>query len=222
MDAVIFDCDGVLVDSETIAHQVELEAFTRLGFFIDVIAFKSRIQGLSVQGWGRVLNELHLAQLNRPLPEGVVDEVSREITRRILADVRPIPGAKDAVRSFRGRKAVASSSPKHELAGKITQLGLWGEFRGHVYSGEDVNHAKPAPDLFLLAADRLDVSTAKCVVIEDSVNGVIAGVSAGMTVWGFVGGPHCGPDHHLSLLEAGAVQVYFDMERVAQALRDLS
>ena len=219
MDAVIFDCDGVLIDSETIAHDVELEAFARLGLFVDAAAFKARIQGLSVQGWSREFEALHLAQTGRGLPAGFIDEMCREITRRILADIRPIPGAIDAARAARGRKAVASSSPKVELHGKISGLGLWDDFGGHVYSGDDVQNGKPAPDLFLLAAARLSVPAARCVVIEDSLNGVRAGIAAGMTVWGFSGGPHCGPDHGPALVGAGASAVFADMAHVAAALR---
>lgn len=219
MDAVIFDCDGVLIDSESISHDVELEAFARLGLFVDAAAFKARIQGLSVQGWSREFEALHRAQTGRGLPAGFIDEMCHEITRRILADIRPIPGAVDAARAVRGPKAVASSSPKAELHGKIAGLGLREDFGGHVYSGDDVQNGKPAPDLFLLAAARLGVAPATCVVIEDSLNGVRAGIAAGMTVWGFSGGPHCGPDHGPALLGAGASAVFADMAHVAAALR---
>lgn len=219
MDAVIFDCDGVLIDSETISHEVELEAFRRLGLFVDVAAFKAQIQGLSVQGWSREFEALHLAQTGRPLPAGFIDEMCSEITRRILADIRPVPGAIDAARAATGRKAVASSSPREELYGKISGLGLREEFGDHIYSGDDVQNGKPAPDLFLLAAAQLSVPTARCVVIEDSLNGVRAGIAAGMTVWGFSGGPHCGPDHGRALLGAGASVVFDDMAHVAAVLR---
>jgi HAD superfamily hydrolase (TIGR01509 family) len=218
VDAVVFDCDGVLVDSETIAGEVELEAFQRLGLFVDEVAFKAQVQGLSVEGWSRVLNALHVEQRGVPLPEGFAGEMSREITRRILADVRPIPGAVDAVHVVRGPKAIASSSPKVELYGKISALGLWNTFGGHVYSGDDVRSGKPAPDLFLLAAGRLGILPGRCLVIEDSLNGVRAGLSAGMTVWGFAGGPHCRPGHARDLIEAGADEVFSDMRRVASAL----
>lgn len=218
MDAVIFDCDGVLIDSETISHEVELEAFARLGLFVDAAQFKARIQGLTAAGWGRALDELHVAQTGRSLPAGFAESMGREISRRVLADIRPIAGAVEAVRAVRARKAVASSSPRAELHGKIRGLGLWDDFGGHVHSGDDVAQGKPAPDIFLLAAGRLGVSADRCLVIEDSVNGVVAGRAAGMTVWGFTGGPHCGPDHARHLMAGGAACVFADMAAVQDAL----
>jgi beta-phosphoglucomutase-like phosphatase (HAD superfamily) len=218
MDAVIFDCDGVLIDSETIAHDVELEAMARLGLSFDSAKYKARFQGLAVKDWSAALDEDHRAQLGRPLPAGFIESVSAEITRRVLADIRPIAGAVEAARAFRGLRAVASSSPKHELHGKIRGLGLWDDFDGHVYSGDDVERGKPAPDLFLLSAERLGVRASRCIVIEDSVNGVKAGVLAGMMVWGFVGGPHCLPDQDRRLGDAGAARIMRRMADVAAAL----
>ena len=221
MDAVIFDCDGVLIDSETIAHEVELEAMKRLGLFFDSAKYKARFQGLAVKDWSAMLDEDHRAQIGRPLPDGFIASISAEITRRVLGDIRPIDGAVEAARTFRRLKAIASSSPKVELHGKIRGLGLWDDFDGHVYSGDDVERGKPAPDLFLLSAEKLRVDPVRCVVIEDSVNGVKAGVAAGMTVWGFVGGPHCLPDQSARLVGAGAQRVLLHMTDVAQALRAL-
>lgn len=221
MDAVIFDCDGVLIDSETIAHEVELEAMTRLGLLFDSAMYKARFQGLAVRDWSAALNEDHQAQTGRPLPSGFIESISAEITRRVLGDIRPIEGAVDAARVYRGPKAIASSSPKVELYGKIRGLGLWDDFDGHVYSGDDVVRGKPAPDLFLLSAERLGIAPARCIVIEDSVNGVKAGVAAGMIVWGFVGGPHCLPDQEERLTGAGAVVVLRHMDAVGDALRSL-
>ncbi len=218
MDAVIFDCDGVLIDSETIAHEVELDALKRIGLFADSREYRVRFQGLTVRSWGEALNELHLAQRGAPLPPGFIDQLSAEITRRILSDIRPIAGAFDAARAFQGAKAIASSSPKRELHGKVRALGLWDVFDGQVFSGDDVAHGKPAPDLFLLAAGRLGVPGARCIVIEDSVNGVKAGIAAGMTVWGFTGGPHCHPEQGRALSEVGAARVFGDMKALEAVL----
>lgn len=218
MDAVIFDCDGVLIDSETIAHEVELEAFSRLGLFFDSSEYRAKFQGLTVRQWGEVLNASHVAQRGGPMPRGFIERLSAEITRRILADIRPIAGATEAVRAFQGAKAVASSSPKLELHGKIRGLGLWDEFGGHVFSGDDVEFGKPAPDLFLLSAERLGVEPNRCIVIEDSVNGVKAGIAAGMVVCGFVGGPHCQPQQGDLLSKAGA---HFVFQRMAEVVAHL-
>jgi beta-phosphoglucomutase-like phosphatase (HAD superfamily) len=219
MDAVIFDCDGVLIDSETIAHEVEVEALTRLGLLFDSHAYRLKFQGLAVRDWSKALDADHVAQTGRPLPDGFIRDLSAEISRRILGDIRPIDGAFDAAHAFAGLKAIASSSPKSELHKKVQALGLWDAFEGHVYSGDDVTHGKPAPDLYHLSAERLRVRPERCIVIEDSVNGVKAGVAAGMVVWGFTGGPHCMPDQSERLAGAGAVRVLAHMSDVAQALR---
>lgn len=124
MDAVIFDCDGVLIDSETIAHDVELEAMKRLGLFFEGDTYRVRFQGLTVRDWSAALEIEHRAQRGVPLPEGFAGSLSDEITRRVLGDIRPIIGAVDAARAFRGLKAIASSSPRFELHGKVRGLGL--------------------------------------------------------------------------------------------------
>jgi beta-phosphoglucomutase-like phosphatase (HAD superfamily) len=100
-------------------------------------------------------------------------------------------------------------------------LGLAPDFGDHVYSGDDVEHGKPAPDLFLLASSRLGIAPLRCLVIEDSGHGVAAGVAAGMTVWGFVGGPHCPPDQAALLAQKGAQRVFSHMTEIAAALRAL-
>src|SRR5262249_44712355 len=114
-----------------------------------------------------------------------------------------------------------SSSPGHELKGKILGLGLTNDFGDHVYSGDDVEHGKPAPDLFLLAAAKLGIEPARCIVIEDSRHGVSAGVAAGMTVWGFVRGPHCHAGQADLLAQHGAARIFKHMDEIAVALRTL-
>jgi beta-phosphoglucomutase-like phosphatase (HAD superfamily) len=221
MDAVIFDCDGVLIDSETIAHEVEMRALKTLGLVFDPEDYRRKFQGLAVKSWRRFLDEDHRAQLGKPLPDPFIDTLCAEITRAILTDIRPIDGAVSAVRAFEGAKSVASSSPGHELKGKIAGLGLAADFGDHVYSGDDVEHGKPAPDLFLLASSRLAISPSRCLVIEDSGHGVTAAVAAGMIVWGFVGGPHCSPDQAQLLEQNGARRVFKHMNEIAAALRAL-
>ena len=221
MDAVIFDCDGVLIDSETIAHEVEMRAVRGLGLDFDAEVYRRKFQGLAVKSWRRFLDEDHRAQLGRPLPDLFIENLCHEISSRILSDIRPIDGAVAAVRAFGRAKGVASSSPGHELKGKIAGLGLARDFGDHVYSGDDVEHGKPAPDLFLLASSRLGIAPSRCLVIEDSKHGVSAGVAAGMTVWGFIGGPHCSDDQAQLLAENGAQRVFAHMDEIAAALRVL-
>src|SRR5258708_39259237 len=114
MDVVIFDCDGVLIDSETIAHEIEMKAVKGLGLDFDPEIYRSKFQGLAVKSWRKFLYEDHRAQLGRPLPDLFIENLCSEISRRILSDIRPIDGAVAAVRAFGRAKGVASSSPGHE------------------------------------------------------------------------------------------------------------
>ncbi|MEL7488068.1 MAG: HAD-IA family hydrolase [Pseudomonadota bacterium] len=118
-------------------------------------------------------------------------------------ELKPIDGADDALSRI-DAKAVASSSRAIYLQSKLERTGLLDLVAPHVYSAELVAHGKPAPDIFLYAADRLEADPARCLVVEDSVNGVAAGVAAGMTVWGFTGGGHCFEGHAERLIDAGA------------------
>jgi HAD superfamily hydrolase (TIGR01509 family) len=131
-----------------------------------------------------------------------------------------IPGIHAALDSLGdGPKAVASSSMPAWLARHLRQTDLWRRFAPHVYSVAQVTHGKPAPDLFLLAAARLGIAPARCLVVEDSVAGVQAGVAAGMTVFGFCGGGHCGRGHAQRLEAAGATAIFTDMAACGAALR---
>jgi HAD superfamily hydrolase (TIGR01509 family) len=121
-----------------------------------------------------------------------------------------VPGVLGAVAAVRQAKAVASSSTVRGLETKLRKTGLWDHFAPHIYSAEHVTHAKPAPDLFLHAAQALGADPAHCLVLEDSVNGVLASRAAGMRVWGFCGGGHMSPRIAAHLTEAGAERIVQD------------
>jgi HAD superfamily hydrolase (TIGR01509 family) len=111
--------------------------------------------------------------------------------------------------------AVASSSAMKSLRSKLTELKLIANFEPHIYSGEQVKRSKPHPDLFLFVAKRLQIDAKKCVVIEDSVNGVMSAFAAGMTVIGFTGGTHCLPGHGKQLAAHGASSIITDMNELS-------
>ena len=118
MDAVIFDCDGVLIDSETIAHEVEMRAVKGLGLDFDPEVYRRKFQGLAVKSWRRFLNEDHRAQLGKPLPDLFIENLCNEISSRILSDIRPIDGAVAAVAQPSGKKAkTVPTAPARALAG---------------------------------------------------------------------------------------------------------
>lgn len=218
--AVIFDCDGVLADSEHAAEAAALEHLAGHGLTYTREAFRARYLGLGGTLFREAVTADVLDQLDRPFSAEAFEALSAAITRAVLADVRPVPGAPALARRVRGPKAVASSSPAVELAGKLAGLGLTETFGANVVSGDDVALTKPAPDLFLLAAERLGVAPEHCRVIEDSPNGVRAALAAGMPVVGFSGSaPE--PDGHRQLLrEAGVTSVAASMDEVAAWLMD--
>jgi beta-phosphoglucomutase-like phosphatase (HAD superfamily) len=153
-------------------------------------------------------------------------ELAARLRQTMVARLTEIPGAGAAVAGTPLLKAVASSSTKEGLERKLKQVGLWAHFEPHVYSADHVVNAKPAPDLFLHAADRLGVRPDECLVLEDSVNGVTAARAAGMRVWGFLGGGHVHGRHFREkmgarLTAAGAERLVQDWPEAARLLAEL-
>jgi HAD superfamily hydrolase (TIGR01509 family) len=216
-DAVIFDCDGVLADTEGVAEEVALRMLAAEGLHYTPEE-SQRFVGFAARAWFDLVEQDALERLGRPLVPGTMAKVSAAISDAILKDVRATPGAVEAVKTIRLPKGVASSSPTFELHGKMRALGLWDLLAPHVHGGDDVDHAKPAPDLYLLAVRRLGVAPSRCLVIEDSVPGVTAGVAAGMTVWGFTGGPHLPADIDVRLTRAGASRLLKSMAELPSLL----
>ncbi|HET9160136.1 MAG TPA: HAD family phosphatase [Caulobacteraceae bacterium] len=203
-EAVIFDCDGVLVDSEALALEVELEILEGLGLTFEKQDFVRRFMGTADAHFHDLLDIESRRRLGRPLREDFIDmahAARQRICRERLAEV---PGARKAVSATRTAKAVASSSRTDFLREKLSLAHLIDLFEPHIYSTQLVPHAKPAPDIFLYAAEKLGVAPQRSLVLEDSVNGVRAGRAAGMTVWGFVGGGHCDVDLADHLIDEGA------------------
>lgn len=205
-EAVIFDCDGVLVDSEIIALDIERATLREFGVETEAEAYVDRFMGLDNNGWRAALVE------DFPVMAGRVDAYQALTKERYYAKLnsealRPVADARDAIAAFGGPKAVASSSGANSLAHKLTHTGLFPLFDPHVYSTDIVGIGKPAPDIFLHAAREIGADPARCLVIEDSRNGVRAGLAAGMTVWGFIGGAHCFPSHAAMLQDTGAARV---------------
>jgi HAD superfamily hydrolase (TIGR01509 family) len=214
--AVIFDCDGVLVDSEKLALEVELEVLAELGLTFDRDDYVLRFMGLSNDAFHAAMDEDGQKRLGRSIAGEV--RGSERLRAVMLAHLTEVPGAVEAVTALRLPKAIASSGSREGLERKLRQTGLWEHFAPHVYSADHVTHAKPAPDLFLHAAAALGIAPADCLVLEDSVNGVIGAKAAGMTVWGFLGGGHASDSLGRRLIEAGAERVIRDWPEVAALL----
>jgi len=216
--AVIFDCDGVLVDSEILSLEVELAMLAEQGLTFTRIDYVTRFMGLSHDGFFAAMNQEAAARLGAPLPPDFRAELMARVRQTMLDNLTAIPGAHEAVTATTLPKAVASSSTREGLERKLRQVGLWDHFAPHVYSAQHVENAKPAPDLFLHAARALGIAPADCLVIEDSVNGVTAGIVAGMTVWGFVGGGHADDGLGDRLTAAGASRILADWPDAARQI----
>jgi len=207
IQAVIFDCDGVLVDSEIIAIEVERALLSEHGLDYEKPDFIARFMGMSDNAFYAALASDSRERLSRDLPNDFrarVNAGKRALSEKTLTS---ITGVEQAIARLNYPKAVASSSETPQLEYKLRKTGLWDHFAPHIYSADHVTHAKPAPDLFLHAARALDIAPRDCLVIEDSVNGVKAGLAAGMHVWGFSGGGHIDDAGAARLLYAGAERV---------------
>jgi HAD superfamily hydrolase (TIGR01509 family) len=212
-DLVIFDCDGVLIDSEMLSVRADIECLAEHGVDVSAEEILERYTGISLAGMVRDLE----TRLGRKLP-GFADRHRDRL--RLLFDegLQPIPGVPQVLDSLACASCVASSSTPERLRHALSLAGLFDRFHPHVFSAVEVTHGKPAPDLFLHAAARMGVAPSRCVVIEDSLPGVAAAVAAGMTAIGFTAGTHCRPGHDSRLLAQGAALVIGSMAELLPAL----
>ncbi|MBV8548489.1 MAG: HAD family phosphatase [Alphaproteobacteria bacterium] len=211
--AVIFDCDGVLLDSEYQVYDALMHVLTPMGVHVEA----------------EIANQFHGTA--PPLIESVCNLIGVPVTPTMMQAYRErrrwqlenhletIPHAQTLVESLAVPKAVASGSPMERLQLTLKPTGFWNHFTPHIYSGFDQPNGKPAPDVYLHAARQIGTLPEHCLVIEDSANGVKAGVAADMTVWGFVGGKHCDDTHGDMLRDAGAVAVFETMPDIHAAIR---
>jgi len=204
---VIFDCDGVLVDSEILAVEVEIVLLAEVGLIYEPAEYRRRFLGLHDQAFYEALDADYRAFAGRPLPEGFLERTHQKRVTACRERLSEVSGAAEAVAALRLPKAVASSSGSAFLREKLELGGLLAAFDPHVYSADLVGRGKPHPDIFLHAAERLGADPADCIAIEDSVNGVLSARAAGMEVWGFMGGGHMDDASGRRLIEAGAAML---------------
>tara|TARA_R110000787_G_scaffold8094_3_gene27061 strand:+ start:10267 stop:10947 length:681 start_codon:yes stop_codon:yes gene_type:complete len=216
--ALIFDCDGVLVDSEAIHVAVEMDLLAEMGLAYAWETYLSRFVGLGVPEFHAALAEDYAALGQGPFPEDFGPRLHDRAWPRIEAELRALPGATELAARFHGPIAVASSSITSKLHRKLEITGLTGTFSPHIYSADQVARGKPAPDLFLFAADKIKSDPTSCLVIEDSVNGVKAARAAGMTAFGFTGGGHADAGLGERLLSAGAAASFDSHDAIAAHL----
>ena len=181
-DAIIFDCDGTLVDSEPITVNVLIEFISEFGFELRYEDALPLFVGRDMPGIMVVLE----SWMNAKLPDTFSDEFRARQATALRKDLTPISGAHDLLASLQRQFCVASNAPQAKIEINLTTTGLSSFFTpGTTFSAYDINVWKPEPDLFLYAADKLNVDASRCVVIEDSQAGIDAGLAAGMQVIGY-------------------------------------
>lgn len=208
IDLIIFDCDGVLVDSEIISNQVFADYLSNHGLEITAQECIERFVGLSMSTCKSMVEKD-----GYPMPDSFIDKIYEATMDALSRDLEPICGIHDALASVSATKSVcvASSGSPAKIDNSLTKAGLLDHFGDFVYSANQVSNGKPAPDLFLFAASQMETSPERSIVIEDSRAGVQAGVAAGMTVVGFTGGSHIHPGHGDALRSLGAYHILEDM-----------
>lgn len=206
IELVIFDCDGVLIDSEMISCRCAAEALSHAGIHIDTAGVLDRFLGIGRADMVRWAEGV----LGRSLGEGFLADLVHTIRTAFDTELRPIPGVREAVAAMGARRCVASGSDPDYIRDALALTGLLDLFTPHLFSATMVARGKPAPDVFLYAASQMGVAPERCVVIEDSDVGVRAGKAAGMTVFGFTGGSHIGPADQVNRMRAAGSDGLFD------------
>ena len=209
-DLVIFDCDGVLVDSELISCRAHAQTLTRHGYAITEQQVLERFLGVSDRE-ARLSIE---TEIGHPLPDDFEAQVKAATLQFYAGDLRAIANVGEAIAAIDLAKCVASSGTPEKIRHGLTCAGLYDVLAPHIFSATQVKRGKPAPDLFLFAAEQMRAPPARCVVIEDSVPGITGALAAGMSVLGFYGGSHCRPGHADKLRAAGAVVIFDDMRQL--------
>jgi HAD superfamily hydrolase (TIGR01509 family) len=217
-ELVIFDCDGVLVDSEPIINQAHSQVLTACGYPITEQNLVERFCGMSDPEMLEIIER----EWGRTLPISYAEHVGLMIEAGFRQSLAPIEGVAEALDSLTLPICVASSSSLEQIRQKLKITGLLGRFGGNLFSATMVARSKPAPDLFLYAAQRLATAPNRCLVIEDSPAGIDAALAAGMAAIGFSGGSHCGPEHGARLQARGGMLVIDDMHELATAIAKLT
>jgi HAD superfamily hydrolase (TIGR01509 family) len=200
-DLVILDCDGVLVDSETISCRILAELLSPLDPDYDLPHVMRRYLGRPASA---VIGDYE-RMTGRPAPESFTRDWRARLFSAFRTDLQAIAGVRAAVEAFDADYCIASSSDEERIEFCLRQAELWDLFEGRIFSTTRVKRGKPAPDLFLLAASERGVAPGRCLVIEDSVSGVKAAKAAGMTAFGLAAGSHFAVlDQRDALMEAGA------------------
>ena len=220
LDLIIFDCDGVLVDSEIIASEVEAELLTEAGYPISTEEMAERFAGMT---WHNTLLAIE-REANIPLSASMLAKVDTVLDMRLARDLKIIEGVKPMLSQITLPHCICSNSTSERLSMMLGKLGLKDHFGAHIYSARDLgpDRVKPKPDIFLHGAREFGVDPSRVLVIEDSVHGIHGARAAGMRVVGFTGASHTYPSHADKLTEAGAETVISRMSALPGTIAALS
>lgn len=208
-DLVIFDCDGVLVDSEPLSSRIFVEALAELGLTLTAQECVEAFVGRSPKANLETVERL----LKGPLPTTFVPNLMAKASVVFSQELQAVPGIKAALEQIQLPVCVASGSSPELIRDNLTITGLLDRFADNIFSSSDVAHGKPAPDVFLYAAKKMQVNPDRCAVVEDSIAGVQAGCAAGMTVFAYHG-----TFSATALSDAGAHVLFDDMNKLPELL----
>ncbi|MGN6551564.1 MAG: HAD family hydrolase [Pararhizobium sp.] len=203
---VIFDCDGVLVDSEPISIGVLVEMIAEAGGTMSEDEAYDRFLGKSLASICEILEHEHDLSI-QPIH---LETMRRRLYGRFRSELKPVRGIREALEALAIPRCVASSSQVERIRLSLTVTGLIDRLGDHIFSSTMVDRGKPAPDLFLFAAENMGVPPHACLVIEDSLAGVAAARAAGMRVFGFTGASHAGRPKHLEAMRDLEPDLIFD------------
>lgn len=205
---VIFDCDGVLVDSERISHEVLIAMLAEHGVAMSFDEAVDRFMGTSMQRCMEIVQQLSGVPAAQFLPA-----FRARTFAAFEADLQPVPGIGEALAGLGLPFCVASNGPREKMQLTLRRTGLLPRFEHGLFSADDVPRPKPAPDLFLHAAARMNAEPAACLVVEDSPTGIAAARAAGMTAWGYAGMTPAA-----RLVDAGAHATFASMHQLPARL----
>ncbi len=216
MTLVIFDCDGVLVDSEVLFNRIAAEQFTACGYPVDTETAIARFTGLSTPSMIAIVE----AESGLTIPDDFAQRCRAQANTVFDNELQAIDGIDEVLGGHAPRRCVASSSSPTRIRRSLKSTNLYRHFNDEtIFSAAMVERGKPAPDLFLHAASEMAAAPDECVVIEDSMPGVEAAVAAGMTVLGFVGASHIQDGHADRLREKGATSIFSAMADLPDMLQ---
>jgi len=216
-ELVIFDCDGVLVDSEPISIAVLVEALAAAGVTMSEEEAHVRFLGRSLKSMSEILHD----DYGLAIDAAFLDAMRKVLYERFRAELKAVDGVAETVGALGIAHCVASSSQPERIRLSLTVTGLISRFEPNIFSASMVARGKPAPDLFLHASAAMGVAPEKCVVVEDSPAGIAAAKAAGMRVVAFTGGSHAKtPGHRETLLRLEPDALFDDMRELLQFVRD--